>query len=122
MGPHAKDQFAWVLKWFAEVPDLTVHVCTLFDKLPEGDKQDANPIFGGQFMAQAAFVIENREKPADQLAEYEAGAEGALQTYELLLKSAPIDRQSYLDGFLKRREAGTSAEFVKQRAASSCKN
>jgi hypothetical protein len=42
--------------------------------LPKGDKKDANTIFGGEFMAQAAFVIENSDKKTDMLAEYEAGA------------------------------------------------
>lgn len=54
MGPKAKDQFGAVLKWFMEVPDLTVHVCLILDKLPKGDKRDASAIFGGAMMGQSA--------------------------------------------------------------------
>jgi hypothetical protein len=61
LGPNAKDQFAWVLKWLVDVPDITVHACVLLDKLFKGDKEDSATIFGGQFMAQSAFVIENPE-------------------------------------------------------------
>lgn len=121
-GPQAKDQFAWVLKFFTEVPDLSVHVCTIFDKLPKGDKKDASVIFGGEFMAQAAFVIENPDRSTDRLAEYEAGAEGALRVYELLLAANPRDRQPYLDELIQRRVNGTLTEFVKERSAVACKN
>jgi len=122
LGPHAGEQFRWVLKWFVDVPDLTVHACTILDKLPKGDKRDGNTIFGGEFLAQAAFVLENPRKKHDRMAEYMAGVEGALRTYELLLKSNPKDREPYLDDLLQKRDNGTLAEFVKERAASACKN
>lgn len=121
-GPQARDQFAWVLKFFVEVPDLSVHVCTIFDKLPKGDKKDASVIFGGEFMAQAAFVIENPDKKADLLAEQQAGVEGALRIYELLLAANPKDRQTYLDDLIQRRTNGTLADFVKERSTAACKN
>jgi len=122
LGPQAKDQFAWVLKFFAAVPDLTVHVCTILDKLPKGDKKDANTIFGGEFMAQAAFVIENLDRKVDLLAEYQAGTEGALRIYELLLKANPKDREPYLDDLIQQREKGTLGDFVKERSGGACKN
>lgn len=121
LGPQAKDQFGWVLKWVAEVPDLTVQVCTLID-LPKGNKKDSATVFGAMFMAQTAFIIDNPDRKNDRLAEYQAGVEGALRVYELLLKNNPKDRQPYLDDLVQRRDAGTLAEFVKQRAQSQCKN
>lgn len=120
LGPKAKDQFGAVLRLLAEVPDLTVHVCTLLDKLPKGEKKDASVIFGGEFMAQAVFVLDNAGKPDDLQAEYLAGVEGALHTYELLLTTNPKDRQPYLDDLIQRRNAGTLAQFVHERAAASC--
>jgi hypothetical protein len=119
--PQAKGVFGKVLKWFADVPDLTVHVCTILDKLPKGDKKDASTIFGGEFMRQAAFVVEYLDKKDNLLPEYQAGVEGALHTYELLLKSNSKDRQLYLDDLVQRRDAGTLADFVKEGAASSCR-
>jgi len=121
LGPHAKEQFGWVLKWFVEMPDQTVHVCTILDKLPNGDKKNGSTIFGGAFMGQAAFVLENPDNK-DLQAEFRAGVEGALKVYEGLLKSNPKDRQPYLDELIQRREAGTLEQFVKDRAAESCKN
>lgn len=119
LGPAAKEHFGTVLKWFADVPDLTVHVCILLDKLPKGDKKDSSTVFGAQFMGQAAFVLEHPDS-ADLSAEYQAGVESALHTYEQLVKSNAKDRQPYLDDLVQKRDAGTLAGFVKERAAASC--
>jgi hypothetical protein len=56
------------------------------------------------------------------MAEYEAGVEGALRVYESLMKANPKDRQPYFDDLVQRRDAGTLAEFVKERSAVACKN
>ena len=122
LGPNARDQFGWVLKWFTQVPDQTVHVCMILDKLPKGDNKDGATIFGGAFMGQAAFVLENPDKKSDLQAEYLAGVEGALNVYAALVKSNAKDREPYLDDLIHRREAGTLAQFVHDRAATSCKN
>ncbi len=122
LGPNAKDEFAWVLKWMADVPDLSIHMCSVLDKLPKGDKKDSATIFGGAFMAQVAFIIENPDKRSDRLAELEAGVKGSLSVYELLLKTNPKDCQPYLDELIQRSDAGTLSDFVKQRADDACKN
>jgi len=121
LGSQAKDHFAYVLKWFSDVPDLTVHVCIILDKLPKGDKKDASTVFAGEVMGQEAFVLENPGKSSDKLAELQAGVESALRTYELLLKANPKDRQPYLEDLIQRRDNATLAEFVKTRATAGCK-
>lgn len=121
LGPNAKDQFGWIVKWVADVPDITVHLCMIFDKLPKSDKKDSNTIFGAEMMAQTAFLIENPDKKDDRVAEFQAGVEGALRIYESLTKANPKDRQPYFDDLIQRRDAGTLSEFVKERAAA-CKN
>jgi hypothetical protein len=117
LGPQAKDHFRTVFKFFADVPDLTVHVCMILDKLPKGSKKDADTIFGGQFMGQAQFVLESPNKNDDRVAEFQAGTEGALHTYQVLVQSNEKDRESYLDDLVKRREHGTLADYVKERSA-----
>jgi hypothetical protein len=122
LGPEAKEKRAWVLKWLVDVPDLTVHLCSILDKLPKGDKKDSSTLFTGMFMAQAAFVIDNPDKQDQRIAEYEAGVEGALRVYEALVKANPKDREAYLDDLIARRDAGTLAQYVEERADASCKN
>ena len=63
-----------------------------------------------------------RGKGDDLQAEYQAGVEGALRVYELLLKANPKDRDPYLDDLIRRREHGTLTQFVKERAVAACKN
>ena len=121
LGPQAKEQYTWVLEWAIQVPDIHVHVCTLID-LPKGNKKDSSTIFGAMVMTQTAFAINNRDKESDLMAEFQAGVEGALHVYEVLLKANPKDRQPYLDDLIQRRDAGTLAQFVKERAATECKN
>ena len=61
------------------------------------------------------------DKRDDRLGEYQAGVEGALRVYEVLLKANPKDRQPFLDDLIERRESGTLAQFVKERAEAACK-
>jgi len=121
-GPNAPENRRWFVLWLVQVPDISVHACTIFDKLAKSGKKDSDLIFGQMVFSQAAFIIQNPEKKDDRLPEYQAGVEGALRIYEALVKANPKDRQPYLDDLIQRREAGTLAQFVAARAATSCKN
>jgi hypothetical protein len=122
LGPDAQEQRRWLLVWLTQVPDITVHACAIFDRLPKSGKKDSDLIFGQTVFSQAAFIIQNPGMKEDRLAEYQAGVEGALRVYEVLVKANPKDRQPYLDDLIQRREAGTLAQFVKERAEAACKN
>ncbi|MGD0348011.1 MAG: hypothetical protein ABSA85_14710 [Terracidiphilus sp.] len=122
LSPRSIQEREWTLKWVIEVPDIHVNVCLILDKLPKGDKKDSGTIFSAQVLSQTAFVLQNPSRQDDRLAEYQAGVEGALHVYEQLLKANPKDRQPYLDDLIQRRDAGTLAQFVKERAEASCKN
>jgi hypothetical protein len=121
LGPHAVQEREWVLRWIVEIPDIHMNVCMILDKLPKGDKKDASTVFIAETFSQTAFLIQNPDKQGDTLAQYQAGVEGALRVYEVLLKANPQDRQPYLDDLIQRREAGTLEMFVKERAEAVCK-
>jgi hypothetical protein len=115
LGSKALDERRWLLKWLADIPDVTVHMCAIIlDKMPKGDKKDSASIFFAETISQAAFLIQNPDKQDDRLAEYQAGVEGALRVYEVLLKANPKDRQPFLDDLIERRDAGTLAQWVKE--------
>jgi hypothetical protein len=120
LNQNLKPEIQWLTIWMIEIPDVHVNLCIILDKLPKGDKKDSQALFNATFFSQIAFVLQNPDKQDDHLAEYQAGVEGALRVYEVLLKSNPKDRQPYLDDLIQRREAGTLAQFVKERAASAC--
>jgi hypothetical protein len=120
LGPRAIQEREWTMRWIIEVPDIHVSAC-LFIKLPKGDKKDSNTLFAAMFMSQTAFAIQNLGKPEDRSAEYEAGTEGLLRVYEVLLKNNPKDRQPELDDLLQKRDSGTLAKYVQERSAAECK-
>ena len=120
LGSKARDQRKWLVSWLAQIPDITVNACLIFDGIAAPGKKDSDLVFGQTVFAQAAFVMQHPDKKSNLLAQYQAGVEGALRLYENLLKSKPKDRQPYLDNLLQRRAAGTLAEFVKERVSASC--
>ena len=120
LNPSLKQEQRWVVQWMAEIPDVHVSLCPILDKLPKGDKKDGIALFTAMVYAQTAFVLRNPDKQDDLLAQYQAGVEGVLRTYELLLTANPKDRQTYLDDLIQRREAGTLAQFVRERADAAC--
>jgi hypothetical protein len=122
LSPRSIQEREWVLRWIIEVPDIHVHMCMILDKLPKGDKKDSSTIFLAETLSQTAFLIQNPDRQDDRIAEYQAGVEGALHVYEVLLKTNPRDRQPYLDDLIQRRDAGTLVQFVKERAAAACRD
>jgi hypothetical protein len=123
LNPALQPEKEWLTFWMVQVPDIHVNICMIFDKLPKGNKKDSQAIFNGMFFSQIAYVIQNPDKQDDLIAEYQAGVEGALPVYEILLKSNPKDRQPYLDDLIQRRDGGTLLQWVKERAAAAgCKN
>ncbi|MGA2673492.1 MAG: hypothetical protein ABSE99_09695 [Terracidiphilus sp.] len=122
LNPSLKPEIQWVIRWTIEIPDVHINICTILDKLPKGDKKNSQTLFTAMIFAQTAFVLQNPDKQDDAFAQYQAGVEGVLRVYETLLRANPKDRQTYLDDLIQRREAGTLAQFVKERAQASCKN
>ena len=120
LKPNLKPEIQWVVKWTMEIPDVQIDLCPILDRMPKGDKKDGQTLFTAMVLAQTAFVLENPDRQSDALAQYQAGVEGVLRIYELLLKANPKDRQPYLDELIQRREAGTLAQFVKERAEAAC--
>jgi len=120
LNPNLNAEIQWVLKWTMEIPDIRLDLCTSFYKLPKAQSKDGPLLFYAMVLAQTAFVLQNPDRQDDGPGQVEAGVDGVLQTYELLLKANPKDREPYLDKLLKQREAGTLKQFVKQHTPSGC--
>jgi hypothetical protein len=121
LGPNAAHEREWVITWVIEIPDVHVNFCsTILDKLNKTDKKDGTALLAAMMMSQTEFALQNPDKQTDPLAQYQAGVEGALRVYEVLLKANPKDRQPYLDDLIQRRESGTLQQFVKDRVAVAC--
>ncbi len=119
---EVQPQVQWVEQWTRDVPDIRLDLCMSFYKLDKAKKADGAAFFTSMLLAQTAFVLENPEHQDDGIAQMQAGVEGMLHFYALLLKANPHDRQPYLDKLIKQRDAGTLTQCVKQHAPSACNN
>ena len=111
-----------VRRLYAVVPDLTVCVSSILDKLLKGDKKDSATIFGGALMRQAALVIESPDKRNDLTAVHLARVRGSLNVHAVLVKVKPRDRDEYLGNYIQQHDAETLMQFVKERAVVACKH
>ena len=110
----------WVRQWMAEVPDLNFIVCDdlLGDSLNGhafvGEIRDQVAISG------AAFALEHQGMARNDAAVYAAGVEGALRTYEALLRSRPDTRAGRLDDLVAKRDRGELGAHVAELARQRC--
>jgi len=119
LNPALKPEIQWIVEWTIQIPDVRVSLCSILN-LPKGNKKDSQTLFTAMILEQTAFILKNSDKQNDDLAQYQAGVEGVLRIYEVLLKSNPKDQQTYLDDLIQRRDAGTLAQWVKEHADASC--
>lgn len=114
LGPTAKDDRAWVIKWLIEVPDIHVEACTEFlGPLLDSKRNFSSEIFGQMLISDVAYVIEHPDKADDGVSRFAAGLEGALKTYESILKTKPKARWPFLDELIRRRDSGTLQDHVR---------
>jgi hypothetical protein len=122
LGPDALKEREWVIKWDIQIPDVHISFCSeILDKMNRSDKKDGSVLLAAMMMGQTEFALQRGDKAPDQSAEFEAGVEAVLNVYAALVKLNPKDSQPYLDDLMHRRDAGTLAQFVHDRAAASCR-
>jgi hypothetical protein len=121
LGPNAKEERSWITVWLIQIPDITVKFCTdLLGPRPTPDGSHMSEISSQMLYSGAAFMIENPKKKNDQEAVYLAAVDGALKSYEAVLKKEPQARWPFVDGLIEKRGQGKLEEYVKQ-AMKKCK-
>jgi hypothetical membrane protein len=111
----------WLRDWIVEVPDIRVYVCDallnqgLGDNYPYSREVNLQPTFSA-----AAFAIEHPNQARDEIAQYNAGLEGALRVYEALLKSKPDAHSAFLDELLVKRDRGELVDHIARLANERC--
>jgi hypothetical protein len=121
LNPALKPEIQWVVSFVDKAPDLHIGVCPALIAFPKGDKKDGLTLFTAMLFVETSFVLQNPDKQDDYHAQFQAGVEGVLRIYEVLLKTNPKDRQPFLDDLIKRRDSGTLVPWVKDRIATFCK-
>jgi hypothetical protein len=121
LGPNAKEERSWLTVWLIQIPDITVKFCTeLLGPRPSPESSYWSGISTQMLYSGAAFIIENPKKKNDQQGVYLAGVDGALKSYEAILKAEPQARWPFVDGLIEKRDQGKLGEYVKQ-AMTKCK-
>ena len=74
---NLRPEISWGIKWLAEIPDITVSVCSApFGKFWDEKYKGVSDHFVAQFtFAMAAFVIQHPASANDMVAQYTAGIE-----------------------------------------------
>jgi hypothetical protein len=121
LGPNAKEERSWITQWLIQIPDITVKFCTdLLGPRPSPESTYWSGISTQMLYSGAAFIIENPKKKNDLQAIYLAGVEGALKSYEAILKRESQARWPFVDGLIEKRDQGKLGEYVKE-AMKKCK-
>ena len=121
LAKEAKDYRAKLLFFLAEVPDISVKLCTNVlgeSKRVKGDYD--SELMGQLAYSQAKFVIEHPDKSQDEAAVYLAGVEGVLRTWQAIKTAKPKAKFPLMDELLQKQQAGTLPDYVKS-AMSGCK-
>ena len=122
LAKEAKDYRGALLFFLAEVPDITVTLCTnVFGESKRFKGDYDSELTGQQAFSQAKFIIENPDKAQDAAAVYLAGVEGVLRTWQAIKAAKPKAKFALMDELLEKQKAGTLAEHV-QAGMKGCKN
>jgi hypothetical protein len=121
LGANAREERGWLLEWIDKVPDITVPICStlLPASLSQTQRRFAHEITYQMVISSAAYIIEH-PKNTDDDAPYIAGVEGALRTYENILKLRPQARWSVLDDLIEKRDKGELTKYVRELADQQC--
>ena len=118
LGAQAPPAREWLTMWLIEVPDVTVKLCaSLLPSLLDQKKNYAPEILAQMMFSSAAFIIRSAGSSADDVSSYTAGLEGALRSYEAVLKVKPKARWEELDALLKKRDEGKLKDYVLEKMA-----
>ena len=113
LAKEAKDYRKALLFFVAQVPDITVTICS--NVLGESKRQKGDyesELFSQLMFSQAKFVIENPDKSKDEAAVQLAGVEGVLRTWQAIKTAKPKAKYPLMDELLEKQQAGTLAEHV----------
>lgn len=121
LNPEAEDWRVWLAQWIDEVPDVVVPVCPgLLPQLVNTKRNYAHELAMQVVYSSAAFIVEHPEQQVDQQAVFVAGVEGALKSYEAILKARPRARWYFLDNLVNMRNKGELREYLRKQISDNC--
>ena len=121
LAANASANRDWIRQWIIEIPETKFYWCEplLGHALGDGYRY-AREVNGQAMVAAATFAIEHPDKARDAGAQYYAGVEGALRVYEVLRRSRPDAKSTFMDQLLAERDRGQLSDRVKQLLDDKC--
>lgn len=114
------DDYAWLLRWAAEVPDITVAICSA--NMPWNDKYEYGGDLGAVgFAATVSFVIQHPEEGKDEATAGTAAMEAMLRAYQKILEKDTKAHSREMDDVVEVQKQGKLADYIRQRWADICK-
>jgi hypothetical protein len=121
LNPNAEEWRVWLAKWIDEVPDVVVPVCPgLLPQLVHASRNYSHELAMQVVYSSAAFIVEHPRQQVDQQAVFLAGVEGALKSYEAILKVHPRARWYFLDSLIEMRNKGELKEYLRKQVDDNC--
>ncbi len=109
----AKDARKALFEWWEAVPDLNVSVClSLLGSFPDSKSKYSKEIMLQLLFSGGVYVIEHPGTAPNVVGVYQAGLEGALRTYQSILRSKPKLRDPFLDQLCEKMAEGTLGSYV----------
>lgn len=122
LDPSLRKDREWGLLWLIQVPDITVNMCTAALGKFYDEKSKYSPEMTAQLtFSMGAFVIEHPDQASDQLAQYMAGVEGALNAYKAIVQVHTDAKSKELDRMLAMESRGELSDYVKESTQKHCK-
>jgi hypothetical protein len=112
---------AWLDEWWQEIPDILVRPCNLVDPPNHEPYSHGGDLYRQITYAEGAFILENPGRAKDWDAVFLAGMQGALRTYESIMRQEPSAKSSFLDDLLAQRESGRLPGTVRALVRERCK-
>jgi hypothetical protein len=118
----AKKMREWFNDWLLEIPDMRVDLCTgyLEPLYQKKNKNYASIIYHQFLFSSAAYMIDHPDQADDKIAISQAGLEGALKTYQSILRKKPDKRWPFLDDLINKRDRSGLKAYVADIAATKC--
>jgi hypothetical protein len=107
--------------WTIEVPDTGLDICSSLYKILRRQRKTGR-FFRHDRVCADGVCAGASDRRNDGPVQVEAGVEGLLHAYAVLLKANANDREQYLDKLMKTRDEGTLKKFLKSHTASGCDN
>ena len=115
LAKEAKEIRGALLFFLAEVPDISVTLCTnVFGESKKFKGDYESELLGQTAYSQAKFIIEHPDQANDEAAVQLAGVEGVLRTWEAIKKAKPKAKFPLMDELLAKQQSQTLAEHVKE--------